>query len=176
MIRNACKITLLLLLCSSVASALQFSHSQHRQFEELEQCQICHKRDALTISPETGVCTNCHSVDEVNKTELGKVETHGSFWYTEHKNYNPLEGSGKEEFLCSKCHQEAFCLDCHKGGFQDETEGANIHRSDYLVTHPIKAKGDSRSCSACHEKRFCGKCHDRFRRTDLRLYSHRKGW
>lgn len=167
---------LFILVCASLTSAAQFSHKTHKQIEDLEQCEACHERDALTIFPEQGICKNCHTMNELKKTELGKVDTHGSFWYREHKNYNPLEGTGNEIFLCSKCHQEAFCLDCHKGSFQDETKGANIHRSDYLVTHPIKAKADSRSCSACHEKGFCNKCHNRFRRADLRLYSHRRRW
>lgn len=160
----------------AAAQAVQFSHMMHLKTKDIGECRSCHERDALNILPGKGVCKSCHSTDQLGKVELGKVETHGSHWYFEHKTYARTSSSGDLKTNCMACHDEAFCLDCHRGSFPDETGGANVHRSDYLVTHPVKAAGDSRSCASCHEERFCSDCHGRFNRNDLRLLSHRRSW
>jgi len=158
------------------AYAKNFSHMLHKQQIEQEECSACHKRDALSIVPEKQVCSNCHTQDELGKVELGKVETHGATWYKDHKHFARLRNTENPQAQCNQCHKDDFCLDCHKGGFREEAEKANVHRSDYLVTHPILAKRGPTTCASCHEDRFCNACHERFQRSTLRFESHTSSW
>jgi hypothetical protein len=87
---------------------------------------------------------------------------------------------------CKDCHEQSYCLDCHKGGGIDadlhvSTSGVDYmpksHRTDFREIHPIKALDDPRSCYRCHDARaFCEQCHNKFNRNDLRVLSHRKGF
>ena len=52
----------------------------------------------------------------------------------------------------------------------------NVHRSDFLVTHPIASRSEPQRCSSCHETRFCSDCHARFSPEDLAISSHRRGF
>ena len=144
-----------------VALGAEFNHETHLSGPAPE-CSICHKPEALTIEPSEDICAECHDKSFISGVTMPPMETHGSFWYEEHKTYAKSEGSGTLTSSCYTCHEQGFCLDCHKGSFTDENDKANIHRSDYLVTHPIMARGDSRSCASCHETTFCVDCHNRF--------------
>jgi hypothetical protein len=177
MIKKTILTGLFLVIGIAVASATsQFSHLAHVEVMDLEECEFCHVQDSLNIVPDVEVCEKCHPADYLRDVEFGGIETHTSFWYESHKNFARREAAAELKTQCDKCHQESFCLDCHRGSFPDENLEANIHRSEYLVTHPIMARGDSRSCASCHEERFCTDCHNRFNRNELRLESHRRSW
>ncbi|MBI5102958.1 MAG: cytochrome C [Nitrospirae bacterium] len=125
-------------------------------------------------SMEIKYCNECHIGNNVEPN-------HGEFWMKEHKLYKH-----KLPNNCADCHQQSFCLDCHKGGGIDQdlhvsNSGVDYmpksHRSDFRELHPIKAKESPRSCYRCHDsEKFCAQCHDKFNRNDLRLESHRRGW
>lgn len=119
-------------------------------------------------------CNSCHQSN-------GAAQNHGSFWVKEHRLY-------KEQLPnnCADCHQQSFCLDCHKGGgidrdLQASTSGVDYmpksHRTDFREVHPIKAADNPQACYRCHDsKKFCNECHTKFNPNDLRVLSHRKGW
>ena len=49
-----------------------------------------------------------------------------------------------------------------------------VHRTEYLVTHPLQARADQRSCTLCHEPDYCTECHTDFAPEDLVTVSHRR--
>ena len=74
-----------------------------------------------------------------------------------------------------------MCLECHKAGFADEqgefsNSLANVHRSDFHVSHPIAARTDPQLCTSCHENDYCVDCHNAFAPADLAVQSHRRGF
>lgn len=160
-------ISLVLLLTAGVAlawAATRFDHRAHlEEYIEGTSCDTCHLPDAGTIIPARAVCLDCHDEDMVKETKLGGGKTHGPVWALNHR--SEAKGNAID---CAACHDQSYCLECHKSGFADE-QGAfannliNVHRSDFHVTHPIAARTDQQLCASCHEPSFCRDCHDDFR-------------
>lgn len=60
--------------------------------------------------------------------------------------------------LCSNCHREEDCTECHDG----RTQRLQIHPNDYLSIHPAESRRDGNRCIACHSSQtFCNECHSR---------------
>ena len=157
--------------------AVEFNHAGHQGYiGQKPTCGSCHRQDDKHIVPAKEVCLKCH--DEVFYTAVTfpGTATHGPTWALNHR------ASAKGSVIdCSACHEQEFCLDCHKAGFVDEggefnNNMVNVHRSEFHVTHPIAARTDPQLCSSCHEGGFCVDCHARFAPEDLAILSHRKGW
>ncbi|MFO7750385.1 MAG: iron-containing alcohol dehydrogenase, partial [Desulfobacteraceae bacterium] len=72
----------------------------------------------------------------------GAVKTHGPVWALNHR--SEAKGNAVD---CAACHEQDYCLECHKSGFADE-QGSfsnnmiNVHSSDFHVTHPLSARTD----------------------------------
>lgn len=172
-------IVLTLLLASAVAPlwAADFDHRAHvEEYVADAGCGACHVDDAISIVPATSVCVECHDAEMVDSVVLAETKTHGPVWSLNHSK----EAKGVSA-NCSSCHEQNYCLDCHKAGFSHE-QGSfsnnmiNVHRSDFSVSHPLAARADQNRCSSCHESRFCSDCHDtwRFRTDDIGSPSHRR--
>lgn len=172
-------IVLTLLLASAVAPlwAADFDHRAHvEEYVADAGCGTCHKDGANSIVPTTSVCVECHDAEMIEAVVLPETKTHGPVWALNHG--DQAKGVAAN---CSSCHEQDYCLDCHKAGFANE-EGSfnnnmiNVHRSDFSVSHPIAARTDQRLCESCHEARFCSDCHDtwRFRNDDIGSPSHRR--
>jgi hypothetical protein len=176
-------IILVVLLVAFFAAASYaagvFSHKVHRDaLPEYAECTPCHAEGALSLDVDRSKCAECHESAMADSVEIPPRETHGAFWFREHGTYVAPDAPGVRENLtqCASCHEESFCLDCHKGGFREATISANVHVADVLVTHPIRARMASAECASCHEDRFCLDCHDRYNRNDLGFDSHRRSW
>jgi hypothetical protein len=170
----------LILVCFFAApvAAIPFDHAEHQELVELEvTCVNCHKEDAKAIVPSKEVCLECHEEEFYAEiTFPSGTKTHGPTWALNHR---AVAKSGVID--CSICHEQEFCLDCHKAGSVNEmgefgNNLTNVHRSEFHVTHPIAARTDPQLCDSCHERDFCVECHDRFAPEDLAIQSHRKGW
>ena len=172
-------LSLVLLLASTVAPlwAADFDHSAHvEEYVADADCATCHVNEADSIVPKTDVCLECHEAAMIDKVILPEPKTHGPVWSL---NHGP---SAKAKSIdCASCHEQSFCLDCHKAGFADEMGSLgnnmiNVHRSDFSVSHPLAARAGSNRCSSCHEARFCSDCHDawQFRTDDIGSPSHRR--
>ncbi len=176
MIRSLLVSLTLVVLATVPAPAADFDHAAHQGYLPGEPCATCHVEGAASIVPEAKVCQNCHEAEFVAKVSFPGLKTHGPAWGLSHRPF--AKGNAVD---CAACHQQNFCLECHKSGFADE-QGAfgnamnNVHRSDFHVTHPIAARTDPQLCSSCHENRFCADCHDgfRFRTGDIGGASHRR--
>ena len=153
---KAMKIILLSTGFLIVLVCLAFARTDHRDFKSisLEECKDCH-------------------------SSAGVIANHGDFFVKEHRLLAQKAGSN-----CADCHQQSFCLDCHKGGGIEpdlkrslSTKGEYMpktHRSDFISIHSIKAKDNSQSCYRCHESKFCSDCHSKIRnKGSMRIKSHR---
>lgn len=115
-------------------------------------------------------CNTCH------KSE-GVALNHDSDYTRGHRVL-----AGKAGNNCAQCHEQKWCLDCHKGGgsgddLSKENAGRDYkpksHRSDFISIHPLKAQGNTQQCYRCHEaKAFCNSCHVRFPRGSMQIKSH----
>lgn len=176
MVRFLPILMLLIFLGGGQALAAEFVHDAHLGYIADEPCSTCHVADAAEIIPSLDLCKKCHDQEFISKVTLPGTRTHGPTWSLNHRSY----AKGKQ-IDCSACHQQDFCLQCHKAGFSNEQGDYgnamnNVHRSDFHVTHPIAARTDSKLCSSCHEAGFCKDCHNSFTRADLAITSHRRGW
>jgi hypothetical protein len=177
MIRNIlffCAIVLL--LAAAPVRAVNFDHATHQAMEGGPGCADCHKDGAESIQPDVKVCLECHEQKFFDQVVFPGLKTHGPVWALNHRH----EAKSKT-VDCGVCHQQAFCLDCHKAGFADEmgkfsNNMINVHTSDFHVTHPIAARTDPQLCTKCHEPKYCSKCHEDFAPADLAIQSHRRGW
>lgn len=161
-------------LLTAFAYGAGFKHDLHEK--STGQCAVCHPKEAIDISPDKGICGNCHDIAWASSYEPGKLETHGAYWFREHKSYARAGEGMDHRSKCSSCHDQAYCRDCHRESFREDADPAKVHRSDYLVTHPIMARRDPKRCVSCHEEQLCIDCHNRFRKSDLRYESHHKSW
>lgn len=118
-------------------------------------------------------CNSCH------KSE-GIAPNHDTDFVRGHRVLASKAGNN-----CSQCHEQKWCLDCHKGGGSgdDLTKGnfgrdyiPKSHRSDFIAIHPLKAQGNQQQCYRCHDAvAFCNSCHSRFPRGSMRIKSHLMG-
>jgi hypothetical protein len=116
-------------------------------------------------------CRNCHS-------GAGIANNHGAFFAKEHRLLAQKAGSN-----CADCHQQSFCLDCHKGGNIEPDLRRSLsrtgepmpttHRSGFISIHSIKAKEGPQTCNRCHEASFCSDCHGKIRnKGSMNIKSH----
>jgi len=157
-------------------AGLTFDHEFHQRQIGTEDCSVCHLEGAQQIVPQQQVCLSCHDSDFIQNVAIPAPTTHGPLWGGNHRLV-----AKSINIDCAGCHQQSDCLECHKAGFADEMGDfgnalANVHRSDFQVTHPIAARTDPQLCSSCHEDRFCSDCHDAFAPEDLAVASHRRGF
>ncbi len=117
-------------------------------------------------------CNACH------KSE-GIAPNHDGDWTRSHRTLASRPGNN-----CSQCHDQHYCLDCHKGGginadLSIYTFGRDYaprsHRSDFINLHPIKALDNPQTCYRCHDQKQCSQCHDRFPKGNMRIKSHLGG-
>ena len=170
-------IALTLGLMTGPVLAVQFNHDEHQLFfDEDPSCFYCHKETDQQVFPAKENCLDCHDEEFYQDITFPGIRTHGPVWALNHR------GPAKAGTLnCSYCHDQSYCMECHKAGFADEmgelgNNMVNVHRSEFHVTHPIAARTDPQLCSSCHESKFCVECHTRFAPEDLAIQSHRKGW
>jgi hypothetical protein len=157
MINNkALKIILLSTVLLLLVVCLSFARTDHREFKDvaLSDCQVCHG-------------------------SAGVIANHGDLFVKEHRLLAKKAGNN-----CADCHQQSFCLDCHKGGNVDtdlqkstSRSGESMpktHRSDFISIHPIKAADNPQNCYRCHESSFCQDCHTKIRnKGSMKIKSHR---
>lgn len=159
------------------ALALTFDHEEHNTYVgEVTPCTACHVKGAFSIVPARDICATCHQDDFAETVDYPAMKTHRPLWAFNHRAF--AKGT---TYDCSACHEQDYCLECHKSGFADEQGSfsnnlTNIHRGDFQVSHPIAARTDPQLCSSCHEAEFCSECHNSFNRNDLAFDSHRRGW
>lgn len=141
-------ITSSLLLVAATAFAATFNHGEHIQHAEND-CATCHISGVTTVAPSKDACLSCHGEDEVADAKIPKVGNNI---------YNDAKNDGMQMPLKDQAMQ-------------------NVHRGDFMISHPIDAKTNPQLCASCHsEQKFCNDCHDDFNRDELASPSHRRSW
>ncbi len=110
------------------------------------------------------ICTDCHE-DRTEKVNF-KFYNHTSFFAKNHR-LEAYQGM----HVCSICHQQKHCNDCHGVGIELKPSLKNpiktfrktMHRGDYISRHRIDGRIDPTSCFRCHGNpktaKTCVKCH-----------------
>jgi len=146
------------------------------QLPRMRGCFRCHQMaDAAARGEAKSECTTCHikataSDPGPHGEASGRMKTlfaagemvpprwmqnaaHTPDWIERHKLV-----AGADSQLCSNCHKEDFCVECHDGRVRPR----RIHPNDYISMHPIDARQAATKCTSCHrEQSFCLGCHQR---------------
>lgn len=155
-INKAFKVIFLSAAFLLVLVSLSISRTDHREYKnaKLKECQECHSGS-------------------------GVISNHGAFFMKEHRLLAQKAGNN-----CAQCHDQSFCLDCHKGGnIEADLKKSpsrrgelmpTTHRSDFISIHAIKAADNPQNCYRCHESNFCLDCHSKIRsKGSMSIKSHR---
>lgn len=161
-----------------------FSHATHMEAEDGIQCSKCHGdvRDAEapkeTATPRMyDTCMSCHRNDfrqidckmchedlVENPSRPVRLFSHDADFELRHGNL--ARGDAK---VCSHCHRQDFCADCHSRlevlppalRHSERVDRDLPHRGDFLTRHFIEARADPAKCAKCHNQNQCSACHDR---------------
>jgi hypothetical protein len=135
------------------------------QLPRMRGCFGCHQMPGPARGEAKGDCVNCHVTERggMMKTSFatGTLQPprwlhdagHGPDWIERHK-----QVAGNDSKMCSSCHSENYCTDCHDGRVRPR----KVHPNDWISMHPIAARQNNPSCQSCHrEQSFCVGCHQR---------------
>ncbi len=136
------------------------------QLPRMKGCFRCHQAPQPARGEAKGECTTCHLTkggDQTMRTEFasGTLKPprwlhnagHGPDWIERHKRI-----AGADSQMCSSCHTEQYCTDCHDGRVRPR----KVHPNDFISMHPIAARQNSPRCTSCHQQQtFCIGCHQR---------------
>lgn len=150
------KIKFIILLSILLTASLIYARTSHKDFKgsDLKECFDCH--NSSNVAPN-------HDDDFIKSHRLL---------------------AEKADSNCIDCHNQAFCLDCHKGGGIEPDLKKSVsskgnympksHRSDFISIHSIKAMDNPQNCYRCHEARFCESCHSKIQnKAVMRIKSHK---
>lgn len=135
------------------------------QLPRMRGCFNCHQMPEPARGDAPGECTACHLSNAAGRmrTEFpeGRLEPPNWLFNAGH-DANFLERhkfvAGNNSELCTSCHSESYCTDCHDGRVRPR----NVHPNDFLSLHAIAARQNSPDCSSCHRAQsFCLGCHQR---------------
>jgi len=120
--------------------------------------------DAAELARTRPICVDCH---EARSEKLAFADfNHTPLFATTHN----LIASRSVQ-VCTMCHQQSFCSDCHATGVelkpslknQSDTYRGMPHRGDYQSRHRIDGRFDPTSCYRCHgnpkTSQTCRPCH-----------------
>ncbi len=177
--------------------SLRFEHRTH--VERLKgDCVRCHtdiRGDAAILRPRMANCTSCH-VKQMAARDCDYCHEDLQHEGTMPDDHLVHEGdflkshglkAASERELCSSCHTESFCTNCHGASamplpperlaFDDPTR-LGVHRAGFFARHADESRGDPGLCTTCHATDECQSCHIREGvggKADLRN-PHPAGW
>lgn len=161
-----------------------FSHATHMEAEDGIRCVRCHG-DAVKArsAGATGtpgmqdVCMDCHRNDfrkidcKMCHEDLVENPARPVSLFSHDANFELRHGTlaRGDEKVCSHCHRQDYCSDCHNRlegmppalKHSERVDRDLIHRGDFLTRHFIDARADPAKCGKCHNPNQCSACHDR---------------
>lgn len=149
------KLNLIVLLSVLFVTTIIYARTSHKEYKNMDLSE----------------CIDCHSSSKV-------APNHDDDFLKSHRLL-----AEKADSNCIDCHEQSFCLDCHKGGGISPDLKKSIsgkgnympksHRSDFISIHSIKAMDNPQNCYRCHEARFCDSCHAKIpNKSTMRIKSH----
>lgn len=141
----------------------KFNHKLH--IDNGAKCETCHagveKKQSIAGMhlPDMDKCMSCHTTPQTiagcdqchNEGDKLKPADHTSLWLANHGNFSESKSSN-----CMSCHQESYCLDCHKG----ENLANQSHPPGFIMTHGMSYTMRESNCMSCHnDMQYCIECH-----------------
>lgn len=128
-------------------------------FPPMEKCFECHEHRRQW---DSGQCAPCHDRRDIEGVLPVTFLQHDAAFARNHGRAAALQ-----EKLCSQCHAQSSCDDCHdltqrlriERRMPEALERNLIHRGDFLTRHAIEARADSARCARCHDTDSCEDCH-----------------
>ena len=164
-----------------LARDIQFSHEAHLAMPAVRgQCMPCHTGAVVpssTLFPPMQQCFGCHEhAEQFERAECGPCHeagdvrrllpesflTHDASWLRHHG-----PDAGQNEALCTTCHTQTDCNDCHdltqslsrELRRPDDISRERVHPPDFLSRHPLEAASQPARCVTCHAPATCDGCH-----------------
>jgi hypothetical protein len=135
------------------------------QLPRMKGCFTCHQMPEPARGDASSECVTCHL-----ETPSGRMRSKFAEGYLEppawmkgaHHDSDFIERhkfvAANHPELCTSCHSEKFCTDCHDGNVRPR----RVHPGDFISMHAVQARQDQPRCSSCHRAQsFCASCHQR---------------
>jgi predicted CXXCH cytochrome family protein len=142
-------------------SGLKFRHSEHPQLG----CETCHgvpEVEGAKQPARAETCLPCHGNGATEHLAIGQNPC-------EHCHLDPKPGhtpdfatqhgtaAAAELPQCSSCHVESFCVDCHDGPVNPQSD---YHPANFVMRHGAESWASVMECAECHSTEvFCRDCH-----------------
>jgi Cytochrome c7 and related cytochrome c len=147
-------------VCHGDLAAEGVARATRDQLPRMRLCLTCHDDKTAPAA-----CTTCHLSGDDGRVRTtlpgGELEPSGVLWGAAHDltfRANHKAAAQTTGALCSSCHAQRFCADCHQG----VAKPMDFHAGDYLAIHAVEARRGVPDCSACHRlQSFCVGCHER---------------
>lgn len=160
---------------------IEFDHDRHLEMGPIEgQCVPCHagvvEKGKPNVPPMSrclschehekefreGQCSPCHGAADLSKVLPQTFMSHQGAFMRRHGTLARLN-----EPLCSACHAQSDCDDCHdmtqiltvEQRQPERIQRQFVHRGDFMVRHAIEAQSQPSRCVRCHEPETCDSCH-----------------
>lgn len=120
-------------------------------------CMGCHRKDFRHID-----CQKCHEDLVDNPEKPLRLFSHDADF---EKRHGTLARGDIQ--VCSHCHRQTFCSDCHNTldvmvpslRMSERVDREFPHRHDFITRHAIEARLDPARCLSCHRAEGCQSCH-----------------
>jgi predicted Zn-ribbon and HTH transcriptional regulator len=127
-------------------------------FPSMAQCFECHEHKRQF---DAGECGPCHESADLKALVPQSFMRHDAEWFRHHG----AEAAQREQ-VCSTCHDQKECNDCHDITQAISWEARNpesmrelVHPADFLTRHGMEAASQPARCLTCHEPATCDGCH-----------------
>ena len=129
----------------------------------VHQLPVKHPEEA-DLGNRLPICTDCH--ESRDDTITYELFSHTVSWGNNHR-----FPAYQQEQVCSMCHQQSYCNDCHGVDVElkpstrnpDQPYRRMPHRGDYLSRHSIEGRMNPTGCFRCHGNpktaQTCAPCH-----------------
>jgi hypothetical protein len=158
-----------------------FSHRRHLALPEIsDRCVTCHPgvvddgREGEVFPPkptclkchdaefERGECAMCHIGSDMRRRAPRTFLRHDEGFLRDHG-----EAAAREAKVCSQCHAQSQCTNCHDSTQTipievrepDAVNRSFVHRADFVGRHSIEARQNPARCLRCHDVQSCDGCH-----------------
>lgn len=159
---------------------LRFDHAKHLRGQAAGNCARCHTEVASSdgpLRPTMATCWSCHEHERVRTTrdcnachvDLAEEGTPPASHLIHDGDFARRHGeqASASSDLCSTCHGERFCADCHGKTAPiiparmrpADPFAASVHRPAFFARHGEESRLEPASCTSCHQPSRCDQCH-----------------
>lgn len=149
--------------CHGDVASLDLVTREH--LPRMRDCLVCHDMPEPARGGAKAECVTCHlaNADGTLRTRFPSGQLLPPAWlggaeHTADFLFRHRFLAATDAQLCSSCHTEDYCTDCHDGRIRPRS----FHPNDWLSMHAVAAFQDQPRCTNCHNlQSFCLLCHQR---------------